>query len=136
MSEAISCTWRDPITDEEMVGLVQAHGGNATAGWWDRIKGHSLGWVGARAGDGLLVGFVNVAWDGGAHAFLLDTKTRSSHQHRGIGTAVVALAAANARAAGCEWLHVDFESRLRGFYYDACGFRPTDAGLIHLPTAK
>jgi hypothetical protein len=35
-------------------------------------------------------------------------------------------------AAGCEWLHVDFEPELRRFYLDACGFRPTDAGLIRL----
>jgi hypothetical protein len=37
--------------------------------------------------------------------------------------------------AGCEWLHVDFDdaTRLAGFYFDACGFRPTTAGLIHLP---
>lgn len=33
---------------------------------------HSLGWVCARF-DGALVGFVNVAWDGAAHAFILDT---------------------------------------------------------------
>nr|WP_246096226.1 GNAT family N-acetyltransferase [Streptomyces botrytidirepellens] len=115
-----------------MVDLVRSHGGKAVAGWWSRVKEHSLGWVGARDGDGALVGFVNVAWDGGAHAFLIDTKTRGSHQHRGTGTAVVRLAVNHARAAGCEWLHVDFEPGLRGFYVDACGFRPTDAGLIRL----
>jgi hypothetical protein len=32
--------------------------------------------VAARTSDGLLVGFVNIAWDGGYHAFLLDTRTR------------------------------------------------------------
>ena len=37
-----------------------------------------------------------------------------------------------ARDAGCEWLHVDFEEHLRPFYLDACGFRPTGAGLIPL----
>jgi hypothetical protein len=37
-----------------------------------------------------------------------------------------------ARAAGCEWLHVDFDEELRAFYLDACGFEPTAAGLIHL----
>ncbi|MGW4586588.1 hypothetical protein ACWEKJ_04575 [Amycolatopsis thermoflava] len=41
------------------------------------------------------------------------------------------MAAARVRAAGCEWLHVDFEPELRR-YFDACGFRQTDAGLIHL----
>ncbi|GAA1382784.1 hypothetical protein GCM10009639_02270 [Kitasatospora putterlickiae] len=45
---------------------------------------------------------------------------------------LVAAAAANARAAGCDWLHVDFEPHLRDYYLDACGFRPTDAGLLRL----
>ncbi|MCO1582571.1 GNAT family N-acetyltransferase [Crossiella sp. SN42] len=115
-----------------MIDLVQSHGGAAETGWWHRVKRHSLGWVAARDAAGLLVGFVNVAWDGGVHAFLLDTKTRGTHQHHGIGTAVVRLAVERARAAGCEWLHVDFEPGLRRFYLDACGFRPTEAGLIRL----
>jgi predicted N-acetyltransferase YhbS len=59
---------------------------------------------------------------------------RADLQHRGIGTALVRVATAQARAAGCEWLHVDYEARLEPFYVDACGFRPTDAGLIHLPS--
>jgi GNAT superfamily N-acetyltransferase len=99
---------------------------------WDRIRPHGLGWVTARDGDGLLVGFVNVAWDGGDHAFLLDTKTRGSHQRRGIGTRLVAVATERARAAGCEWLHVDYGDELGSFYVEACGFRPTAAGLLHL----
>lgn len=127
----VRCTWRGPVTDRELVELVVSHGGHAVAGWWDRIRPHSLGWVAARDGD-FLVGFVNVAWDGGDHAFLLDTKTRGDRQHEGIGTAVVGLATAQARAAGCEWLHVDFRPELRAFYVDACGFRPTDAGLVRL----
>ncbi|MGB8946281.1 MAG: GNAT family N-acetyltransferase [Streptomyces sp.] len=136
MSGSISYAWRDPITDEEMCDLVRSHGGDAVVGWWDTIKQHSLGWVGARDGEGLLVGFVNVAWDGGDHAFLIDTKTRGTHQHRGIATTVVGLAAAQARTSGCEWLHVDFEPGLRDFYFVSCGFRPTEAGLIHLPSVE
>ncbi|MBI4935776.1 MAG: hypothetical protein HY828_17985 [Actinobacteria bacterium] len=31
-----------------------------------------------------------------------------------------------------EWLHVDFDDDLRPFYFDACGFRPTNAGLMEL----
>jgi ribosomal protein S18 acetylase RimI-like enzyme len=130
----ISYTWRSPVSDEEMVDLVRAHGGDAVPGWWDRIRPFSLGWIAARTPDGLLVGFVNIAWDGGDHAFLLDTKTRSSHQRRGIATEVARQAVAHAAAAGCEWLHVDFEPELTPFYVDACGFRPTDAGLVHLPS--
>jgi ribosomal protein S18 acetylase RimI-like enzyme len=80
-----------------------------------------------------LVGFVNVAWDGCDHAFLLDTKTNPHYQHRGIGTAMVEMAARRSRQAGCEWLHVDFEAELRPFYLEACGFQPAEAaGLIHL----
>ena len=132
MEADLTLAWRGALTDAEVVDLVESHGGTAEVGWWDRIRPHSLGWVTARAGDGLLVGFANVAWDGGDHAFLLDPKTRGSHQHRGIGTAVVARAVAEARAAGCEWLHVDFGPELAPFYFDACGFVPTDAGLVHL----
>ncbi len=133
MNSELTYGWRGPLTDAEMVELVECHGGRPVIGWWDQIHGHSLGWVTARTKDGLLVGFVNVAWDGGDHAFLIDTKTRSTHQHRGIGTAVVRLAAQKAKAVGCEWLHVDFEPGLGAFYMDACGFRPTDAGVMHLP---
>lgn len=134
MNHHFSFAWRDPITDQEMVDLVVSHGGDPTAGWWPRIRELSLGWVGAREQSGLLVGFVNVAWDGGDHAFLIDTKTRGTHQHQGIGRELVRLATVHAREAGCEWLHVDFTPDLDSFYVDACGFRRTDAALIHLRT--
>jgi GNAT superfamily N-acetyltransferase len=130
--EVILFTWRAPLDDEELFELVVSHGGKPERGWWDRISPHSLGWVTARKGDGTLVGFVNVAWDGGDHAFLIDTKTRGSYQRQGIGTRVVRLAAERAKAAGCNWLHVDFDDHLRAFYFDACGFAPTNAGLIDL----
>jgi len=132
MTDEVSYSWRGPITDDEMVDLVRSHGGRAAAGWWDRIRAQSLGWVAARNAAGVLVGFVNVAWDGGDHAFLIDTKTRGSYQRQGVGTEIVRRAALHAKAAGCDWLHVDFTPELAPFYFDACGFRSTDAGLIHL----
>jgi hypothetical protein len=49
-----------------------------------------------------------------------------------VGTGLVAEAVRQARAAGCEWLHVDFEAHLRPFYVGSCGFRPANAGLIAL----
>ena len=115
-----------------MCDLVLSHGGTPVPGWWSRVSQHSLGWVSARDGAGLLVSFVNVAWDGGAHAFLIDTKTRGTHQHRGLATAVVHEATRRAQQAGCEWLHVDFHVELADFYFGSCGFRPTAAGLVHL----
>ncbi|WP_242884134.1 GNAT family N-acetyltransferase [Actinomadura litoris] len=99
--------------------------------WRAQLHRHSLGWVCARDG-GDLVGFVNVAWDGGVHAFVLDTLVRADRRHRGIGAALVAAAVEGARAARCEWLHVDFDDELREFYFGACGFRSTEAGLIAL----
>jgi ribosomal protein S18 acetylase RimI-like enzyme len=100
--------------------------------WYTQLHQHSLGWVCARQ-SGELAGFVNVAWDGGVHAFILDTLVSSRARHRGIGTNLIAAAAEHARAADCEWLHVDFEHHLAAFYYQACGFTPTTAGLIALP---
>jgi ribosomal protein S18 acetylase RimI-like enzyme len=133
MTESIEYCWRGAITDAEMVALVRSHGGRAVLGWWDQIRPHSLGWVTARLPGGALVGFVNVAWDGGDHAFLIDTKVASQYQRRGIATEVVRCAARHATEAGCEWLHVDFDESLTSFYA-GCGFRSTPAGLIHLRT--
>jgi GNAT superfamily N-acetyltransferase len=124
--------WRGEVTDAELVALTRSHGGRTEPGWWDRIRAHSLGWVTGRGADGALVGFVNVAWDGGDHAFLIDTKVRPDHQRRGVGTELVRTAASHARAAGCEWMEVDFDEGLGPFYLDACGFVPTPAGLLHL----
>ena len=132
MPGAIKYSWRDRITDKEMVDLVESYGGRAVGGWWNQIRAHSLGWVSARTADGTLVGFVNVAWDGGDHAFLIDTKTHGDYQRRGIGKEAVRHATLHAKAAGCEWLHVDFRPEHRPFYVGTCGFQPTDAGLIHL----
>jgi ribosomal protein S18 acetylase RimI-like enzyme len=124
--------WRGELADDELLALTRSHGGNAEPGWWDRIRPHSFGWVTARLGDGALVGFVNVAWDGGDHAFLLDPKVRPDHQRRGIGIELVRVAAQHAKEADCEWMEVDFEDDLAPFYYDACGFAPTQAGLLRL----
>jgi ribosomal protein S18 acetylase RimI-like enzyme len=129
----VQFAWRGDVTDDELVALTRSHGGRAEPGWWDRIRPQSLGWVTARDSVGSLIGFVNVAWDGGDHAFLIDTKVRPEHQRRGIGTELVRIAARHAKAAGCEWMEVDFDDHLASFYYDACGFAPTPAGLLHLP---
>ncbi|MFF7453153.1 GNAT family N-acetyltransferase [Kitasatospora sp. NPDC008115] len=131
--------WRGGFTDRELDTLHAAAFGDTVDAdrpptpWRARLERHSLGWVCARpAPDGPLLGFVNVLWDGGVHAFLLDTAVDPAARRRGTGTRLVATAADNARAAGCDWLHVDFEPHLRGYYLDACGFRATDAGLIRL----
>ncbi|MFI6527666.1 GNAT family N-acetyltransferase [Streptomyces uncialis] len=129
----ITYDWRGDFDDDTLNALhSQGFGHSALSiGWWEQVQRHSLGWVVAKAG-GRLVGFVNVAWDGGVHAFVLDTLVDKEFQRRGVGTSLVAEAARGARAAGCEWLHVDFDEEHRSFYFEACGFQPTDAGLIAL----
>jgi GNAT superfamily N-acetyltransferase len=99
--------------------------------WIELTRRHSMGWVTAR-NDGDLVGFVNVVWDGLVHAWIQDLMVAESARRQGIGVALVAEARRQAAAAGCEFLHVDFDDDLRSFYYDACGFKPTNAGLIDL----
>jgi len=99
--------------------------------WWSQLNRRSLGWVCARD-EGALVGFVNVPWDGATHAFIMDTLVTARVRRLGIGTKLIAIAAQHARAAECEWLHVDFDDHLRPFYFGSCGFRPTNAGLIAL----
>ena len=133
MKSDIVYGWRAPIADDELFALTESHGGSPQRGWWDRIRPHSLGWVTARDPERVAIGFVNVAWDGGDHAFLLDPKVRPDRQRHGIGTELVRVATMEAKRAGCEWLHVDFEGDLAPYYFGACGFRSTPAGLIHLP---
>jgi ribosomal protein S18 acetylase RimI-like enzyme len=100
-----------------------------------RLTRHSLGYICAYRAGGLqgarLIGFVNVAWDGGVHAFLLDTTVHPSERRRGVGRELVRRAVALARERGLAWLHVDCEARHEAFYR-RCGFHPTAAGLIRL----
>ncbi|HEX6038345.1 MAG TPA: GNAT family N-acetyltransferase [Longimicrobium sp.] len=111
-----------------------------TAAWPDHVTRafgpvleRSLAWIAAFEGE-RLVGFVNVAWDGGEHAFLLDPTVHPDVRHRGIGSALVRAATAAAKEARAAWLHVDYEPHLAPFYR-ALGFRHTEAGLIHLATS-
>ena len=129
----VTYEWRGTFESAE-VNLLHAEGFRHAVFDDDRraqVDRWSLGWVCARR-NGELVGWVNVPWDGGVHAFILDTVVAGSGRRHGIGTRLVAIAAENARAAGCEVLHVDFEDELAPFYLEACGFRPSPAGLIEL----
>lgn len=133
---SIEYRWRGDFENHE-VNAIHAEAFEArlfTAEEWDwqsLVARHSLGWVVARD-DGRLVGFVNVLWDGSVHAWIQDTMVTSDSRGMGVGTHLVQVATEQAGNAGCDWLHVDFEDDLRSFYYEACGFEPTSAGLIRL----
>ena len=125
---------RAEVDDEALSRLhARAFGGRpALQEWGTRLSRHSLTWISAHDGRDHLIGFVNVAWDGGTHAFALDVIVDPDHQGRGVGTALVERAAHESTAAGCDWLHVDFEEDLSDFYLRACGFSPTAAGVLRL----
>jgi ribosomal protein S18 acetylase RimI-like enzyme len=118
------------ISNDELNALFSAAWESAFNTDFETQHHHSLLYVCAYASE-RVVGYVNVAWDGGIHAFLLDTSVHPDVQHQGIGTQLVREATEAAKARGIEWLHVDFEPHLTSFYR-ACGFVHTEAGLINL----
>lgn len=123
---------RPKIDDTEMDRLHAEGFDHPVAGydWSTQLERHSLTWIGAYR-DEKLVGFVNVAWDGGVHGFLLDTAVASHLRGRGIGTRLVREAiAAVRRVPGIEWLHVDADDALMSGFYGPAGFEPTPAGLV------
>ena len=118
------------LSNDALNALFAAAWPNHTESDFQPILSRSLTYIGALS-DEQLVGFVNVAWDGGVHAFLLDTTVHHGFQRRGIGARLVQEAAAVARARGIHWLHVDYEPHLENFYR-TCGFNSTLAGLMRL----
>ncbi len=135
----VTLHWRGEFTNAEVNALhaeafQTGRYDESEWNWVELTARHSLGWVVGRDGGagGILVGFVNVLWDGLVHAWLQDTMVAASARGQGIGTALVERARAGAKAAGCGYLHVDFSEELGAFYFGACGFRPTSAGLIGL----
>jgi GNAT superfamily N-acetyltransferase len=136
LENLVNYEWRGAFTNQE-VNELHADAFETRVfpesewNWRDLVTKHSLGWVTARDGDAL-IGFVNVLWDGLIHAWIQDVMVATHARRRGIGVGVVSVARDGARAAGCEWLHVDFDDDLRDFYYKACGFTPSNAGVISL----
>src|SRR5207248_2148143 len=121
------------ISNDEMDALrVDGFPNHVVGHDWTRQLERSLLWIGAYDGE-RLVGFVNLAWDGGVHAFLLDTAVAIDMRHRGIGTQLVreALEAARERR-GLEWVHVDADEQLMRDFYGPAGFEPTPAGIVNV----
>lgn len=122
-----------PEVDDVALSALHAAGFGETPRlrrWSAQLAAHSLSWLDARDGDAL-AGFVNLAWDGDRHAFLLDLVVADGYRRRGIGRALVAGAVEQATAAGCAWLHADFAPHLAPFCR-SCALPPTDAGLLRL----
>ncbi len=119
-----------PVTNDEMNALFSVSWSDHESRDFIPLLERSLGYVCAYEGD-RLIGFVNVAWDGGVHGFLLDTTVHPELRRRGIGTALVKRAIEVAQGRGLAWLHVDFVPELETFY-SRFGFRRTEAGLLEM----
>lgn len=120
----------EPVSDEALNGLFanawEAHAERS----FQPILSKSLLYVCAYKGEEL-VGFVNVATDGGQHAFILDTCVHDRLRKKGIGKALVRKAIEAASKTGITWVHVDYEPKLLHFY-EACGFRASAAGVLRV----
>lgn len=126
----VSYVVNGPATNEGLNALFSAAWPDHACRDFQPILRHSLAYVCAYQSE-RLVGFVHVAWDGGIHAFLLNTTVHPKLRRRGVGSQLVSLAKEAARGRGMVWLHVDFEPQFEDFY-TGCGFRHTAAGLIRL----
>jgi ribosomal protein S18 acetylase RimI-like enzyme len=119
-----------PVSDEALNELFSAVWSAHVRRSFRTVLSRSLLYVCAYKHE-TLVGFVNVAWDGGQHAFILDTCVHSEHCHQGIGKALVRKAVEDASQRGVTWLHVDYEPQFLSFY-QACGFRQSNAGVLRV----
>ncbi|MEP6764074.1 MAG: GNAT family N-acetyltransferase [Gemmatimonadaceae bacterium] len=99
-----------------------------------RVLQHSLTYFAAFEAQ-QLVGFVNLAWDGGSHAFVLDPTVHPRSQRQGLGSLLVRRALVAASEGGVEWVHVDYAPHLASFYA-ALGFRITTAGVLRVRVAQ
>lgn len=122
------------LTNDELNTLFAAAWLEHSSRDFNPILSRSLAFVCAYHGE-RLVGFVNLAWDGGYHVFLLDTTVHPEFRRRGIGRELVRRAVAEADGRGVEWVHVDYESHLQNFY-EQCGFANTAAGLMRLESRQ
>lgn len=127
-----------PKIDSAELNVLHAGGFGHPVFEWDwtpQLEKYSLTWIGAFRRQ-RLVGFVNLAWDGGVHAFLLDTVVDARLRRRGIGTRLVREAIAEARRTrGIEWVHVDSDETLMQQFYFPAGFEPTQAGTVNVSDA-
>jgi ribosomal protein S18 acetylase RimI-like enzyme len=92
---------RPTVTDEQLNALFAASWPHHKTCSFAAVLSRSLGWCGAYQ-RGQLVGFVYVAWDGGAHAFLLSPTVHPAHRRQGLGLALVRAATDMAAEAGSE----------------------------------
>lgn len=120
-----------PVTDDQLNALMAESWPGRRLQDFQPVLARSIAYICGFEGE-RLIGFVNLAWDGGVHAFLLDTVVHPEMRRRGIGVELVRHAVAAVRGRGLEWIHVDSSRELEPFYA-RCGFLSADyAGLMRM----
>jgi GNAT superfamily N-acetyltransferase len=97
-----------PVTSRQLNDLFAASWEGHRWRDFEPVLRRSLGYVCAWRGDEL-IGCVNLAWDGGVHAFVLDTTVRPNVRRRGVGRRLAKLAVEVARgvgSSGCTWTSI------------------------------
>ena len=120
-----------PISDEDLNSLMISIWDDHKPKSFKNVLSRSLLYICAYIEHHKLVGYVNIAWDGDEHAFLLDTSVHKEFWRQGIGTKLVLKAINEVKIRQIKWLHVDFQQHLKDFY-ENCGFAHTFAGIIRL----
>src|SRR5437868_2172810 len=98
----VRLTTNAPVSGEELNALFSAAWPSHESQDFDSVLAQSLVYVCAFDSD-RLIGFANVAWDGAAHAFLLDPTIHPDVRRRGIGSALVRSAISAARERRATW---------------------------------
>lgn len=99
------------------------------------ILTRSLTHTGAYVSGGYLIGFANLAWDGGIHGFLTDVCVLPDYRDHGVGQSLVEAILSVARKRGLEKIHTDFDPYLKKFYL-SCGFKPVEAGILNVKSVR
>jgi ribosomal protein S18 acetylase RimI-like enzyme len=92
-----------PVTSRQLNDLFASSWEGHQWRDFEPVLKRSLGYICAWRADEL-VGFVNLARDGGIHAFVLDTTVHPYVRRRGVGRGLVKLAVEVARERGVEWV--------------------------------
>ena len=98
---------------------------------FDRILQHSLAYFTIRDDQNRLIGYCNLAWDGGRHASLFDLNIHPDFRHQGLAIKMIQQVKQVAIDNNIRFFHVDFDPTLEPLYKKA-GFDMISAGLMLL----
>jgi len=122
------------VSDDHLNILYASAWPNHSNQTFEEELSHALFYVCAY-NNSQLIGFVKVIGDGTIHGFILEPTVHPDFQRKGIGSELLAHVENHSRELGLQYLHVDFESNLLGFYRSN-GYEHTEAGLLNLHASE